>query len=71
MAANPYESEIRKHLGAVGKNLDSFSSRYENFILVGSFIVEFTKHAMEEVVKVYSLKGQLVLKPLINLLVST
>ena len=34
---NPQKSEIRKHLGAVGKNLDLYSSKYENFILLGDF----------------------------------
>ena len=33
---NSQKSEMRKYLGAVGKNLDSYSSKYENFILLGN-----------------------------------
>ena len=32
---NPQRSDIRKHLRVVGKNLASYSSKYENFILLG------------------------------------
>ena len=39
---NPQKPEIRKHLGTVGKNLDSYSSKYENFILLGGFNVKPT-----------------------------
>ena len=34
------KSQVRKYLGAVGKNLDSYSSKYENFILLGDFNVK-------------------------------
>ena len=54
---NPQKSEIRKHLGAVGKNLDLYSSKYENFILLGDFNVEPTEDAMEEFMKAYNLKN--------------
>ena len=40
---NPKKSEIRKYLRAVGKNLDSYSSKYENFILLGDFNIEPTE----------------------------
>ena len=55
-SCNGQKSEIRKHLGAVGKNLDSYSSKYENFILFGDFNVEPTD-AMEEFMKVYNLEN--------------
>ena len=42
---------------AVGKNLDSYSSKYENFILLWNFNVEPTEDAMEEFLKVYNLKN--------------
>ena len=54
---NPQKSEIRKHLGATGKNLDSYSSKYENFIFLEDFNVEPTKDAMEEFMKGYILKN--------------
>ena len=44
-------------MGAVGKNLDSYSSKYENFILLLDFNVEPTEDAMEEFLKVYNLKN--------------
>ena len=44
-------------MAAVGKNLDSYSSKYENFILLGDFNVEPTEDAMEEFIKVYNLKN--------------
>ena len=56
-SCNGQKSEIRKHLGAVGKNLDSYSSKYENFILFGDINVEPTDNAMEEFMKVYNLKN--------------
>ena len=54
---NPQKSEIRKHLGAVGKNLDSYSSKHENFILLRDFSVEPTEDAMKESMKVHGLKN--------------
>ena len=37
---SPQKPQVRKYLGAVGKNLDSYSSKYENFILLGDFNVK-------------------------------
>ena len=54
---NPQKSEIRKHLGAVGKNLDSYSSKNKKFILLGDFNVKPTEDAMEEFMKVYNLNN--------------
>ena len=56
-SCNVQKSEIRKYLGAVGKNLDSYSSKYENFILFGDFNAEPTDNAIEEFMKVYNLKN--------------
>ena len=56
-SCNAQKSEIRKHLGAVGKNLDSYSSKYRNFILLGDFNVEPTEDVMEELMKIYNLKN--------------
>ena len=39
------------------KNLDSYSSRYENFILLGDFIVKPTEDPIEEFVKVCNFKN--------------
>ena len=40
-----------------GKNLDSYSSRYENFILLGDFIVKPTEDHIEEFTKVCNFKN--------------
>ena len=61
--------------GAVGENLDSYSSKYEKLILLEDFNVESTEDAIEEFLKVYNLKNLvkvlLVLKALANLFVLT
>ena len=48
---NPQKSEIRKHFRAIGKNLNLYSSKYENAN------VEPTEDATEEFMKVYNLKN--------------
>ena len=52
---NPQKSNVKKHLGAVEKNLDSYSWKHENFVLLRDFNVEPTEAAMGEFVKVYFL----------------
>ena len=32
---NPNKNQITKHLAVISKNLDTFSSKYDNFILIG------------------------------------
>ena len=32
---NPNRNQISKHLAVISKNLDTFSSKYDNFILIG------------------------------------
>ena len=39
-----------------GKNLDTYSLKYKNFLLLGRFNVEPTENAMEELVKAYNSK---------------
>ena len=48
ISLNPQKSDTRKHLRAVGKNLDTNSSKYENFILLRNVNVEPTEDAMKE-----------------------
>ena len=37
---NPHKADIKNHLKAIAKNLDSQSSKYDNFIALGDFNVE-------------------------------
>ena len=48
----PQKTEIRKYLRAVGKNLDSYSSKYKNFVLLWDFNLEPIENGMEEFMKV-------------------
>ena len=54
---NPQKSTVSKHLDVIGKNLDLYSSRYENYLLLGDFNSEPTENAMTEFCKVYKLKN--------------
>ena len=54
---NPHKSEINNHLKAIGRNLDSYSSKYDNYIILGDFNAERTENAMEEFTKIYNLKN--------------
>ena len=54
---NPHKSEINNHLKAIGRNLDSYSSKYDNYIILGDFNAEPTENAMEEFTKIYNLKN--------------
>ena len=54
---NPQRSDIRKYLRVVGKNLASYSSKYENFILFGDFNAKPFEDAIEECMKVHYLKN--------------
>ena len=54
---NPQKSNITKHLDVIGKNLNSYSSRYENFLLLVDFNSEPSDNAMIEICKVYKLKN--------------
>ena len=54
---NPQKSNITKHLDAIGKNLDLYSSRWENYLLSGDFNAEPSENAVIEFCKVYRLKN--------------
>ena len=43
---NPQKSNITKLLDVIGKNLDLYSSRYENYFLLGDFNSEPSENAM-------------------------
>ena len=50
-------SNIYHHLQCISKNLDSFSSKYENFILLGDFNAEISNHFMEDFCDTYNLNA--------------
>ena len=52
---NPHKSEIMDHLNEIGKHLDSYSSKYDNYMLLGDFNSEPTEHAMAEFMLTYNL----------------
>ena len=51
---NPQKLNITKHLDVIGKNLDLYSSRYENYLFFGDFNSEPSENAIIEFCKVYS-----------------
>ena len=54
---NPQKLNITKHPDVTGKNLDLYSSRYENYLLLGDFNSEPSENAIIEFCKVYRLKN--------------
>ena len=54
---NPHKADIKNHLKAIAKNLDSQSSKYDNFIALGDFNVEPTEIAMRDFMEVYNFKN--------------
>ena len=54
---NPHKADIKIHLKAIGKNLDSQSSKYDNFIALGDYNAEPTEIAMSDFVEVYNFKN--------------
>ena len=45
---NPNVSHIQNHTVDLSKNLDFYSSKYENFIVIGDFNAEMTNNHLEE-----------------------
>ena len=75
---NPNKNSITNHLVEIGKNNDLFSSKYENFILLGDFNSEPSEQPMSDFCHVYNCQNiikdfyqKLALKIRINLRVLT
>ena len=70
---NLHKADRKNHLKTLGKKLDSQSSKYDNFIVLGDFNAKRTESAMSNFMEIYDLKNlqkeQLVLKILTTLLV--
>ena len=54
---NPNKNLISNHLKEIGKNLDNYSSKYGNFILLGDFNSEPTESAVRDFCEIYSCKN--------------
>ena len=53
---NPHLNSIQNHLVQLSKKFDFYSSKYENFIVLGDFNAEMTNTHMEEFCQVYKVK---------------
>ena len=54
---NPHKTFISAHLKEIGKNLDIYSSRYDNFILLGDLNVEPKEQPVKDFCQVYNFKN--------------
>ena len=54
---NPHLNLIQNHLVQLSKKFDFYSSKYENFIVLGDFNAEMTNTHMEEFCSVYNFKS--------------
>ena len=54
---NPHRNNIKNHLEILGRNLDLYSSLYENIIVLGDFNVETTDPSMEDFCVRYNLNS--------------
>ena len=59
---NPHVQFTDKHLTNIWKGLDSLSSKYDNYILMGDFIAELSNNFVDNFCGPYCLKG-LIKKP--------
>ena len=53
---NPKKPLISEHLDEIGKNLDLFLSKYDNFMLMGDLNAEPTEAAFSDFCEIYNLK---------------
>ena len=54
---NPNKNLISNHLKEIGKNLDNYSSTYDNFSLLGDLNLELTESAVKDFCEIYSCKN--------------
>ena len=54
---NPNKNLISNHLEEIGKNLDNFFWKYDNFILLGDLNSEPTESAIRDFCRIYSCKN--------------
>ena len=51
---NPNKNQITKHLAVISKNLDTFSSKYDSFILIGDLNSEPCEQPLKDLCHVYN-----------------
>ena len=56
---NPHKTRIKGYLECISKEIDSHSSKYDNFLLLGDFNSEPTEEAMKSFCQIYNLKNLL------------
>ena len=56
---NPHKTSIKGHLECISKEIDSHSSKYDNFLLLGDFNSEPTEEAMKSFSQIYNFKNLL------------
>ena len=56
---NPHKTMIKGYLEYISKEIDSHSSKYDNFLLLGDFNSEPTKETMKSFCQIYSFKNLL------------
>ena len=54
---NPNKNSTSNHLKEIDKNLDHYSSKYDNFILLGNLNSEPTESAVKDFCEIYSCKN--------------
>ena len=54
---NPHLNSIQNHLAQLSKKFDFYSSKYENFIVMGDFNAEMTNTHLEQFCSVYNFKS--------------
>ena len=54
---NPNNAEISSHMNCMGKVIDSLSSRYEHFLLIGDVKAEVSDMSMKDFCDIYSFKN--------------
>ena len=54
---NPHKTFISAHLKEIGKNFDIYSSRYNNFILLGNLNAEPKEQPVKDFFQVYNCKN--------------
>ena len=54
---NPNKNLISNHLKEIGKNLDNYSSKYDNFVFLGDLNSEPTESVVKDFCEIYSCKN--------------
>ena len=57
MLLNPHESFSKDFLKAISKEIDSLSSRYVNFLIIGDFNCEIREEPMSNFCQIYDFKN--------------